>query len=237
MANIKDNLTAIVAPGVDNDVTQGYAAGSEWFDLSTASFWKCLDATDAAASWTEIAPEYPAWPVGTYKMPMHITTASDSSAITANLITMQPILIERRTLIDQVAMRVTTLQTGAAARLGIYNTDPTTCLPGMLVIDAGELDLSTFSGDRWRSISITLKPGLYWTACIMKSVTTMPTVRRVGGAVYGHFVAADMTELSSSSATRYLSASQTYGALPATAPTLVRDSGTHGPIISLRRAM
>lgn len=237
MSNIKDNLTAIVSPNADNDLTQGYGPGSEWYDLSTGSLWKCLDATADAASWIPVTPEYPGWPVGAYKIPMHITSASDSSAITADLLTMQPILIQRRTLIDQIAMRVVTIQPGAAARLGLYNTDPVTRQPAALVVDGGELNLSDFSGDRWRTVNVMLNPGIYWTACIMKSVTTMPTVRRVGGASFGHFLAGDMTEVGSSAAYRYLSASRAYGALPTTAPTMTRDSGTHGPIISLRAAM
>lgn len=236
MANVKDNLSAIVPPAADNDESQGYAPGSEWFDLSTGSFYKCLDATDTAASWMEVACEYPGWAVGSYKIPAHIAQISDSSAITADLLTMQPILVQRRVQIDQLAMRVVTIQSGAAARLGLYDTDPVTLQPASLIVDGGELNLSDYTGDRWRTITATLKPGIYWTACVMKSVTTMPTVRRVGGALYGHLLAGNMTELSSNAAYRYLSAPYTYGALPATAPTMTRDSGTHGPVISLRRA-
>jgi hypothetical protein len=236
MANIKDNLTAIIAPGASNDETQGYGPGSEWFDIATGSFHKCLDATAGAASWMEVAPEYPGWAVGNYRLPPNIAQMSDSATITANLLTLQPIVISRRVQIDRIALRLVTAQTGAAARLGLYGTDPETNHPGKLVVDGGELSLADTTGDRWRTVSVSLKPGLYWTACLMKSVTTMPTVRRVGGSIYGHLSQPNLDEVGSSAAYRYLEASQTYGALPEDAPAATPSGSSHGPVIALRRA-
>lgn len=236
MANIKDNLSATLAPAAANDTTQGYAPGSEWFNLSTGAFHKCLDATAGAAAWMEVAPDSPGWAVGSYKVPAHIAQIADSSAIAANLLTMQPILVLRRVQIDRIALRAVSIQPDAAARLGLYDTDPETARPGSLVVDGGELNLSDFTGDRWRTVSVALKPGLYWTACVMKSTGTMPSVRRVGGAVYGHLPEQDLSELGSTAAWRYLSAAHAYGALPATAPAMSPDSGTHGPVIALRRS-
>lgn len=237
MASIKDNLTAIIPPHSGNDLTQGYGPGSEWFDIARGSMHKCLDATAGSASWMELDIHRPAWAVGDYRVPAHIAQVSDSSAITPDLLTMQPVFVGRRTQIDRLALRVTTAQPGAAARIGLFATDPETHAPAALVVDAGELDLSEFNGDRWRTISVSLKPGLYWTACIMKPVGTMPVVRRVGGALYGHLPTSTLTELAASAAFRYLSASWAYGALPATAPAMMPDSGTHGPIVALRRSM
>lgn len=235
--SIKDNLAALVAPHAGNDSTQGYGPGSEWFDLASGSLHKCLDATAGLASWMELAPLSPAWAVGDYKIPAHIAQVSDSAAITPDLLTMQPVLIPRRVQIDRIAMRVMTIQPGGAARVGLYATNPETHQPGALVVDGGELDLSDFSGDRWRTINLALKPGLYWTACVMKSASVMPMVRRVGGALYGHLAAQNLTEVGASAAYRYLSAAQIYGALPEIAPAMIPDSGTHGPIVALRRSM
>ena len=53
--NIKSNLTANVAPTVNDDVDLGYAIGSHWIDTVTDRAYICLDATDGAAVWTEIA--------------------------------------------------------------------------------------------------------------------------------------------------------------------------------------
>lgn len=235
--SIKDNLSALVAPHAGNDATQGYGPGSEWFDLVSGSLHKCLDATAGAASWMELSPRYPAWAVGDYRIPAHIAQVSDSSAITPDLLTMQPILIGRRVQIDRIAMRVMTIQPGGAARVGLYATNAETQQPGGLVVDAGDLDLSDFNGDRWRTINVALKPGLYWTACVMKTASVMPTVRRVGGALYGHLAVQSLTEVGATAAYRYLSAAQGFGALPEIAPAMTPDSGTHGPILALRRSM
>lgn len=236
MANIKDNLTAIIAPSAANDATQGYGPGSEWFDVATGSYHKCLDATAGAASWMEVAPEHPGWAVGDYRVPPHIAQISDSATITSNLLTLQPIVISRRVQIDRIALRLVTAQTGAAARLGLYDTDPETRKPHKLVVDAGELTLDDTTGDRWRTVSLSLKPGLYWTACILKSATTMPVVRRVGGAIYGHIPQQNLDEVGSSAAYRYLEASQSYGALPDDAPAATPSGSSHGPVIAIRRA-
>lgn len=44
-------LDATVAPGVDDDVTGGYAPGSIWLDQVTGKTYVCFDATDGAAIW------------------------------------------------------------------------------------------------------------------------------------------------------------------------------------------
>ena len=237
MASIKDNLSAITAPHAGNDITQGYGPGSEWFNIARGSMHKCLDATAGSASWLELDIHTPAWAVGEYRIPAHIAQVSDSSAITPDLLTMQPISLGRRVQIDRIAMRVTSIQPGGAARLGLYAADAETQQPGALVVDAGELDLSDFNGDRWRTVNVSLNPGLYWTACIMKPADVMPIVRRVGGAVFGHLPTPTLTELAASAAYRYLSAPQQFGSLPEIAPAMTPDSGTHGPILALRRSM
>ena len=48
------NITATAAPGVNDDVTGGYSAGSIWTDVTNDKSYVCLDATDGAAVWTEI---------------------------------------------------------------------------------------------------------------------------------------------------------------------------------------
>jgi hypothetical protein len=50
---VKVNLTAVVAPTVNDDVDLGYAIGSRWVDTVTDKEYVCLDATDGAAVWKE----------------------------------------------------------------------------------------------------------------------------------------------------------------------------------------
>lgn len=47
------NLTAAVAPTVDEDSGDGYAVGSRWIDTTADKEYVCLDATVGAAVWIE----------------------------------------------------------------------------------------------------------------------------------------------------------------------------------------
>ena len=49
----KNNLIATTAPGVSNDNTEGYSAGSRWIDITGDKAYVCLDASTGAAVWTE----------------------------------------------------------------------------------------------------------------------------------------------------------------------------------------
>lgn len=50
---LKYNFTAVVAPGVNDDDTQGYSVGSRWYDLVLQHEHVCLDATTGAAVWKQ----------------------------------------------------------------------------------------------------------------------------------------------------------------------------------------
>ncbi len=51
--NLKVNLTATTAPGVNDDSGSGYAVGSRWLDVSADKEYVCLDASAGAAVWPE----------------------------------------------------------------------------------------------------------------------------------------------------------------------------------------
>jgi len=46
-----DNPTAIVAPTINNDNTEGYSYNSTWFDTVGGDFYRCADASTGAALW------------------------------------------------------------------------------------------------------------------------------------------------------------------------------------------
>jgi hypothetical protein len=52
-----DKLDATAAPGVTNDVDEGYSVGSRWLDITADTAYICLDATDGAAVWKRIDNE------------------------------------------------------------------------------------------------------------------------------------------------------------------------------------
>jgi len=49
----KDNYAGSAAPGINNDETQGYSAGSVWVNIAATphEFYRCADATAGAAVW------------------------------------------------------------------------------------------------------------------------------------------------------------------------------------------
>lgn len=48
---LKCNFSATTSPGTGDDSGDGYAVGSEWWDLTAGIFYKCADASLGAASW------------------------------------------------------------------------------------------------------------------------------------------------------------------------------------------
>jgi hypothetical protein len=50
----KNNLSAIIAPAVGNDGTEGYSIGSRWIDTVLSTEYICFDITTGAAVWTDI---------------------------------------------------------------------------------------------------------------------------------------------------------------------------------------
>lgn len=55
-----NNLTAVTDPGASNDITQGYAIGSVWFNNAAGSkrVWTCYNNAAGAAKWTFEGADY-----------------------------------------------------------------------------------------------------------------------------------------------------------------------------------
>jgi parallel beta-helix repeat protein len=49
--NLKMNLSATNAPGINNDSSTGYSVGSRWVDIFAKEEYVCTDASDGAANW------------------------------------------------------------------------------------------------------------------------------------------------------------------------------------------
>jgi len=52
---LKHNFTASTNPTVDNDVDEGYTAGSKWLNINNKEVFECLENTDGAAVWVRSA--------------------------------------------------------------------------------------------------------------------------------------------------------------------------------------
>jgi len=52
----KTNYIATVAPGVGDDIADGYSVGSVWINVSADDAYICLDSTAGAAVWKKTTP-------------------------------------------------------------------------------------------------------------------------------------------------------------------------------------
>jgi hypothetical protein len=53
LGSSKNNTTATSAPGVTNDIDEGYGVGSLWTNVTSDESYICLDNTDGAAVWEQ----------------------------------------------------------------------------------------------------------------------------------------------------------------------------------------
>lgn len=230
---------ALRAPLVTDDSSNGYAIGSEWDYPAKGQVFKCVDATIGAAIWVLGGLDVGVLAIGNYLIQPGLTGASDSTwgSTAPNGINFTPVYVAHRMQFDRIVSRCTTQQAGGAIRVGIYSHDGTTKSPGALILDAGEIDLASGNGDRSVVITQNLNTGWAWLAHIVKQATsTMPTMRRVSGTVFGIFPNTDFTEIGGSGGYRYLTGAQAYGALPAVPPALTRSTGGDCVILGLRRS-
>lgn len=140
----------------------------------------------------------------------------------------------RSVLIDRVGLFLVTSQTGAAARIGIYAPDGAG-RPGALLLDAGELDLSTGDGS-FVAATISLRwIGGIFVLTHFKNVATQATVKGPSGTFAGLPQAAPSAANSPSGHMQLAAAYP--GSMPASAPAVVPTvTGTVTPTPYLRVA-
>lgn len=177
------------------------------------------------------------WPAGGYRISINAHSMSTNALSTSAHETMQPFWVPRRTNIVALAFPLTTSQSGAECRLGLYEDSDGE--PGAIIVDAGTIDLSSGSGafKDTSAIDITLEQGWIWTCCQMKNVATQASSVRNGGAI--GFIAPTYSTVSANNNIRYLSRSITYGsALLSTASGSLAPStsGADGVMIALKSA-
>lgn len=144
-----------------------------------------------------------------------------------------PFMSGRGGTLDRIAFEVTT---GGGAlsvgRCGIYtnNVSPTTIYPDALVVDGGEFDTTT-TGAKTSTISVSLAPNtLYWAVflCGVSAATIRGITGQGAGGVLSYTSAVGGTTYTE------ISATQTYGTLPATYPSGGAVTSATIPMIAVR---
>ena len=166
-------------------------------------------------------PEIPAGTLGRllsghYYLPICQNTQTSAQTGTGTL-RLAPWVVPHAVTLSRIGGEVTTIgDVGSKYRLGVY-ADDGTCLPGALVLDAGQIagDSATVQE---LTIDLTLQPGVYWTGGVTQAVTTtQPTIRVTSTGWDGPF----LLPLGSSAPTAGMTASGVLmtgvtGALPST---------------------
>lgn len=135
---------------------------------------------------------------------MFLGSGGGTIAVTANTIYAVPFINARRQTITRLVYSVSTAAASTEARAGIYNDAGGR--PGRLVVDGGTISTAS-TGDKVAAVNVDLRPGLYWLLFVANGG---PTIRG-----YTSTTALLGVPSTNPAATRYLSRTLTYGALPA----------------------
>jgi hypothetical protein len=186
-----DNFTAAADPAVTDDVTDGYHAGSIWFNTTDNKLFVCQDPTDGAAVWRQLADagknlsdmtaatartniaaaakRFSTYVSGRYYFCPDIIPAS-GSAQAINTVYCFPFMVYESVTVSELAVRVSTLQAAKNATAAIYANVTATTRPGTLLAAgnsiATQFDLGTASNQAQALTSnAALVPGVvYWMA-------------------------------------------------------------------------
>lgn len=139
-------------------------------------------------------------------------TALSTATLTNNVLYAMPFFVGKNSVLDRVAINITTLQAASAARLGIYADDGNN-YPGALVLDAGTVPC-TGTGVQTITISKYLKAGFYWLVI----VTNVNSIAIRGLAVAGAAPVLGLDNTLGTAPGLGWSVAFTYAALPASYP-------------------
>lgn len=159
------NAVEVTAPLLTSDASKGFSVNSKWLNAATGIEYICRDATTGAAAWVrQDNADFFGYNSGSYYQGLN-TLVSAGAAVVGGQIKFHPIVIKERVTISELAVRVTTAESGKAFQLAIYAADPATKLPSGNVLGATSNMSAGVTGAMTGALSggsITLNPGLYW---------------------------------------------------------------------------
>jgi len=164
-----------------------------------------------------------------YTSGMNTKNSADVIALSANFLYTTPFFVGSVSTFDRIAAWITIAAAGSSMHLGIYDSNANN-LPGSLVLDAGTVNTST---TLFKEINIDqeLAAGLYWT-CLLASANI--TIK--GLIQYGSDGMIGFSSTNFDLVPGYFTASQAFGALPATFPSPLTNGTLKIPSIALRRS-
>ncbi len=159
-------------------------------------------------------------------------TAHTTGTFAAANLWARPIVLPGGVL-DTIAMEVTTLGAGSAARVGIYkNTAGGILYPSSLVLDSGEFDTTSTGVKSASGLSVPVAPGLYWLAYLCRA--TAPGIRAVAIPGLGHMLGLPSTM--GANLNQVAAVGLAYQALPASYPAGATLFNADAPLVAVHYA-
>lgn len=156
----------------------------------------------------------------------------DDVSYTKDILRAVRFIVQRETTFDRISiLHVSTINPDNLARMGIY-ANGSDNLPGDLVIDAGEIDMSG-TGSREIVINQTLTPGIYWLATVQNATFSIKGYNSQAAQMGGSLGA---NTSSSGRRSLMVTVAHTYGALPDPFGSGSIIMNSDAPRITLRKA-
>lgn len=249
LAQAFNKLDATAAPDADNDVDEGFGAGSFWIDVTADKAYVCLDPSDGAAVWREIGASgggggggAPVQKLDSGYWFTNATQRYDNSDVynifSKDTLTFLPISIPNDIKIDRVAIHITTLNSGTTMRMGIYSGDEN---PETLVADFGDMTVLSAGEQEKTFTEITVSAGFYWICVgIPNTSGIVGQWKSIGetGALHGRVgfrnnAGTSFANAASRGNTNAVDYGYTSGALPAS-PAATTYNGFPPPIVGFK---
>jgi hypothetical protein len=208
-----DNFTAAADPAVTDDVTDGYHAGSIWFNTTDNKLFVCQSPTDGAAVWRQVMDVSKNLSdlasASTARTNLGINgpnIASRHSGYIANnwypgpdvipgtgaargidTILAFPIIVPQTITISDLGCRVATAQAAKNIQLAIYASNATTCRPtGSALSSTASITLASVANvSAALGANVQLTAGsVYWLASNVDSTTAV----MASISLAGHFI-------------------------------------------------
>lgn len=206
-------------PTTANDVSQGYSINSKWFNPATGIEYICRDATAGAAAWVrQDNADFFGYVSGLYYQGLN-TLVSGGAAVVGGQIKFHPIVIKERVTISELAVRVTTAESGKTFQLAIYAADPATKLPSGNVLGVtGTMSAGT-TGAMSATLAggnLTLNPGLYWVGINGDTTTAVFQAFGSNSTFIAALIGGTASQVASGTASSvsFLGNTQTFGTWP-----------------------
>jgi len=150
-----------------------------------------------------------------YHCPYHL--ANGAAGAPAQRLHAVPIQITRPVTVTKLGIFVSVVCSVANsnARLGIYSNN--NGVPGSLIVDGGEVDVSVGTGAKEVTISTSLAPAWYWLAVNFEDVTSLTILTHATSS----FVNGDFGVTAPDAGVSCVRVVSAYGALPAAFPAVV----------------